>query len=303
MRGDPGETTVTVSEDGARRARLLVIGGAEDPDEEKMKILPYLVKMAGGPKARIVVCSSASESPEEKVDVYGELFRKLGAAEVIGAPVTDRNQASTDEMVEAVRRATAVFFTGGDQLRLTALIAGTEMCETIRERLYGGGLVVAGTSAGAAAMSSVMIIGGSSEGTVRRDDVELAPGMSYWRETVVDTHFNQRGRPNRLLTTLAHNPQVLGVGIDENTAIDLVPGDRFTVIGEGAVMVFNGRVTHTNAASAASDEVIAVTDAKIHVLPSGYGFDLRAARPLMPDGTRVEDGGPSSHSREARERG
>ena len=295
---------MTVSEnEAARRARLLVIGGAEDPDEDDMTILPHLVEMAGGKKARIVICSSPSENPEEKVDTYGELFRKLGVQEVIGAPITERNQANTPEIVEAIQRATAVFFTGGDQLRLTTLVAGTEMCETIRERLYGDGLVVAGTSAGAAAMSSVMIIGGSSEGTVRRKDVELAPGMSYWRETVVDTHFNQRGRPNRLLTIFAHNPQVLGIGIDENTAIDLVPGDRFTVIGEGAVMVFNGRVTHTNAASAASDETLALTDAKIHVLPSGYGFDLRAARPILPDGTRIEDDSAGSHSREARERG
>ncbi|HYH81130.1 MAG TPA: cyanophycinase, partial [Longimicrobium sp.] len=197
---------MTVSENGARRARLLVIGGAEDPDDENMTILPHFVEMAGGSKARIIVCSSPSESPEEKVDTYGDLFRKLGVEEVIPAPITDRNEANTDEMVEAVKRATGIFFTGGDQLRLTALVAGTEMCETIRERLYGDGLVVAGTSAGAAAMSSVMIIGGRSEGTVRREDVDLAPGMSYWRETVVDTHFNQRGRPSRLLTIFAHNP-------------------------------------------------------------------------------------------------
>lgn len=291
------------TENGRRSARLLVIGGAEDPDENDMHILPRLVEMAGGNRARIIVCSSPSRSPEEKVDVYGELFRRLGVAEVIPAPVTDRNQASTPEMVDAVKRATAVFFTGGDQLRLTALIAGTEMCETIRERLYGDGLVVAGTSAGAAAMSSVMIIGGKSEGTVRREDVQLAPGLGYWRETVVDTHFNQRGRPNRLLTVFAHNPQVLGVGIDENTAIELVPGHGFTVIGEGAVMVFNGRVSHTNAPSAANDETLAVTDAKIHVLPKGYGFDLRAGRPLMPDGTTIEQAASGSPSREARERG
>ena len=276
---------------GGREGHLLVIGGAEDPDEDAMRILPHLVEMAGGKKARTVVCSSPSEDPRDKVDTYAELFEKIGVAEVHGAAITDRKQAELPEHLEAIERATAVFFTGGDQLRLTALMAGTEFCENIRERLYGDGLVVAGTSAGAAAMSSVMVIGGRSEGTVKRDDVDLAPGLGYWRDTVVDTHFNQRGRVSRLLTIFAHNPQVLGIGIDENTAIDLVPGDRFTVIGEGAVTVFNGRVTHSNAPSAAGDETLALTDSTVHVLPDGYGFNLKTKRPILPDGSEI----PSNH--------
>ena len=270
-----------------RAGRLLVIGGAEDPDEDEMRILPKLVEMAGGRKARIIVCSSPSEEPEEKVDAYGELFEKIGVAEVIPAPITDRMQAQAPELMAAVERATAVFFTGGDQLRLTALVAGTDFCESIRARLYGDGLVVAGTSAGAAAMGSVMLIGGKEKGTVRREDASLAPGMGYWRDTVIDTHFNQRGRVSRLMTIFAHNPQVLGIGIDENTALDLVPGDRFTVMGDGVVMVFNGRVTHTNAPSAADDDTLAITDAVIHTLPDGYGFNLRTKRPILPGGEEI----------------
>ncbi|MBV9775231.1 MAG: cyanophycinase, partial [Gemmatimonadetes bacterium] len=153
-----------------REGHLLVIGGAEDPDENEMVILPRLVEMAGGKEARIIVCSSPSENPEDKVRVYGDLFEKIGVAEVYGAAIADRAEADTPENLEAVERATAVFFTGGDQLRLTSLIAGTDFSERIRERVYGDGLVVAGTSAGAAAMSSVMIIGGRNEGTVRRED-------------------------------------------------------------------------------------------------------------------------------------
>ena len=292
------------SNNGNRTGHLLVIGGAEDPDGESMRILPHLVEMAGGKSARIVVCSSPSEEPEEKVRVYADLFNKIGVEEVIPAAITERNQASERELLNALERATAVFFTGGDQLRLTALVAGSDFCERTRERLYGEGLVVAGTSAGAAAMSSVMIIGGTSEGTVRRADVQLAPGMGYWRETVVDTHFNQRGRPNRLLTIFAHNPQVLGIGIDENTAIEVIPGDGFRVIGEGAVMVFDGHVTHTNAPTAGNEDTLALTDSLVHVLPDGYGFDLKRGRPRLPDGTVIE---PSTavargQSRRARER-
>lgn len=286
-RGIEGQMRMERDQRPERAGRLLVIGGAEDPDEDNMRILPKLVEMAGGKKARVIICSSPSENPEEKVDTYGELFEKIGVAEVIGAPITERNQAHEPELVKAAGRATAVFFTGGDQLRLTALISGTEFCETIRSRLYGDGLVVAGTSAGAAAMSSVMIIGGPAEGTVKRQDVSLAPGMGYWRDTVVDTHFNQRGRVSRLMTIFAHNPNVLGIGIDENTALDLVPGDRFTVLGEGVVMVFNGRVTHTNAPDAGDDQTLAITDAVIHTLPDGYGFNLRTKRPILPSGDEI----------------
>jgi cyanophycinase len=281
-----GETAVEKRRNG-REGHLLVIGGAEDPDEDGMRILPHLVEMAGGKKARIVVCSSPSESPRDKVEVYGKLFEKIGVAEVYGAPIMDRNEADRPENLEAVERATAVFFTGGDQLRLTALLAGTDFAEKIRERLFGDGLIVAGTSAGAAAMSSVMVIGGKSEGTVRREDVDLAPGLGYWRDTVVDTHFNQRGRVSRLLTIFAHNPQVLGIGIDENTAIDLVPGEGFTVIGEGAVMVFNGRVTHSSAPQSSGDQTLSLTDSLVHVLADGYGFNLRTKRPILPGGEEI----------------
>jgi cyanophycinase len=130
-----------------------------------------------------------------------------------------------------------------------------------------------------------MFISGSSKGTVRRADVSLAPGLGYWRDTVVDTHFAQRGRISRMLVVFAHNPQILGVGIDEDTAIEVQPGVRFDVIGTGAVFVFDGTVTHTNAPDAGDDEIIAMTDSAMHVLPAGYAFDLQKKRPILPDGT------------------
>lgn len=266
-----------------RAGRMLVIGGAEDPDEDGMVILPHLVEMAGKGQAKVVVCSSPSADPQETVETYGRLFRKLGVKEVVDAPIAARLEADTPELLEAVDRASAVFFTGGDQLRLTALMAGTRFCERIRERLYGDELIVAGTSAGSAALSSVMIIGGPDGATVRREEVDLAPGLGYWRDVVIDTHFNQRGRVHRLLAIFASNPQVLGIGVDENTALDVVPGDRFSVLGEGAVMVFNGRVTHTNAPEVGSDETLAITDTKVHVLPRGYGFNLQTKRPIVPE--------------------
>jgi cyanophycinase len=267
---------------------MLVIGGAEDPDEEEMDILPHLMKMAGGGRGRILVCSAPSEEPEAKAQRgYRRLFEKLGAQEVCEATIRTRPEADEAPMLEALERATAVFFTGGDQLRLTSLIAGTKLARRIEERLFRDGLVVAGTSAGAAAMAGTMIIGGPSDGTVRRSDVELAPGFGYWRDTVVDTHFNLRGRMHRLLTIFAHNPQVLGIGIDEDTALELVPGKRFTVIGSGAVIVFDGRVTHSNAPDRGYSETLALTDSVLHVLAQGYGFNLETKRPILPKGEEI----------------
>lgn len=275
-------------EGGERRiGRLLLIGGNEDKNEDSMVILPHFVEMCGGKEARIIVCGTPSKDVEEKERTYRKLFEKIGVAEIMEPDVTRRNEGHDDQLIEMVRRATGVFFTGGDQLRLTAIVAGTPFGEEVRHRVFNEGLVAGGTSAGAAAMSSTMFISGNSKGTVRRADVSLAPGLGYWRDTVVDTHFAQRGRVSRMLVVFAHNPQVLGIGLDEDTAIEVHPGDRFNVIGSGAVFVFDGTVTHTNAPEAGDDDVIAMTDSMMHVLPSGYGFDLTRKRPILPDGERV----------------
>ena len=273
---------------GRQVGRLLLIGGAEDEDEHDTTILSRLVEISGEEEARVLVCTSPAANAEGTLEHYRGVFAKLGVAEVLGAPIHERTDADLPEFVDAVRRATAVFFTGGDQLRLTALIGGTHFSEAIRDRLFRDGLTVAGTSAGAAAMSSVMVGGGRKGSTVRRADVPLDPGLGLWRDTVVDTHFDQRGRVSRLLAVVAHNPQVLGIGIDENTAVEVELGERLTVIGEHAVMIFDGHITHTSAPSARNHDVLAVTDTLIHVLPAGYGFDLQCHRPLRPDGSVVE---------------
>lgn len=266
---------------------MLLIGGNEDPDEQHLEILPHLVRMAGGSRARMMVCSTPSQEQARKVRVYGKLFERIGVAEILDAPLGTRADAEADHFVEAAGTATAVFFTGGDQLRLTSIVGGTTFAEVLRRRLLEDRLVLAGTSAGAAAMSGTMLIGGSDAGTVRRADVDLAPGLAFWPDAVVDTHFNQRGRVHRILTVFGQNPQVLGVGIDENTAVEVEPGRRFTVVGACAVTVFDGRVSHTNAPERGDAEITTLTDARVHVLGSGYGFDLATSRPIHPDGTEI----------------
>lgn len=264
--------------------RLLLIGGNEDKNEDSMKILPHFVEMCGGRDARIIVCGTPSASVEEKERTYRKLFETIGVAEIMEPDITKRHDGADEDLVAMARRATGVFFTGGDQLRLTAILAGTPFGNEVQRRVFEEGLVAAGTSAGAAAMSSTMFISSNSKGTVRRADVSLAPGLGYWRDTIVDTHFAQRGRVSRMLVVFGHNPQILGIGIDEDTAIEVEPGVRFKVIGNGAVFVFDGTVTHSNAPEAGDQDIIAMTDSAMHVLPDGYAFDLRTKRPILPDG-------------------
>ena len=269
--------------------RLLVIGGAEDPDENDMRILPHFVKMCGGKRARIVVCGAPSEEVIDKERKYKTLFERIGAASVFETHIRSRVDGMAEDLIEATRRATGVFFTGGDQLRLTTNVAGTAFAECVHERLWNDGLVVGGTSAGAAAMSSTMLIGGRNEGTVRRSDIRLAPGFGFMRDVIIDTHFAQRGRISRLLTVLAQNPEILAIGIDENTAIEVDPTKRrFTVLGEGATFVLDGTITYSNAADAAEGDVLTTTDSLLHILAAGYGFDVSTKRPLLPNGRTIQ---------------
>ena len=264
-----------------RRGRLLLIGGNEDMDERDMRILPRLVELAGGKKSRILVCAAASAEPERSLEAFRKDLEKLGVGEVFRSPLNSRKEAESDELMDMLQRSTAVLLTGGDQLRATSMMAGTRFGDRLKEGYQRQGLLVAGTSAGAAAMSSTMIIRGIGD-TVRRDAVELAPGLGLLRDITVDTHFDRGGRVHRLMTVLAQNPATLGVGIDEDTAIEITPNRKLTVWGKGVVMVFDGRRAHTNAAEVTGKEAMALTNIKVHVLPERYGLDLKTLTPIVP---------------------
>src|SRR3954470_22206363 len=279
--GPEAEAMPAAAASRRRRGRLLLIGGNEDMDERDMRILPRMVELAGGKKSRILVCAAASAEPERSLEAFRKDLEKLGVPEVFRSPLNSREEADSDELMQMLERSTAVLLTGGDQLRATSMMAGTRFGDRLKDRYQREGLLVAGTSAGAAAMSSTMIIRGIGD-TVRRDAVELAPGLGFLRNITVDTHFDRGGRVHRLMTVLAQNPATLGIGIDEDTAVEIGPNRRLTVLGRGIAMVFNGRAAHTNAAEVSSREAIALTDVRVHVLPEKYGLDLRTLEPIIP---------------------
>lgn len=260
--------------------RLLAIGGGEDKEKDCL-ILKEFVRLAGDEKARIVVFTTATDSPEEAFAKYTEVFKRLGAKQIDAIDVSERMDAKNAKSIEKVKKATGIFFTGGDQLNITSLMGGTELQEAIMES-YASGVIVGGTSAGAAMMGNSMIVTGDSDQNPRVGSVEMAPGTDLIVGCIIDTHFSQRGRHGRLLTAIAHYPQDIGFGIDENTAM-LINKNKFEVIGEGAVTIIDGAaMTYSDVPYVEKGQSLALANVKIHVLPNSYKFDLKTREMIVP---------------------
>lgn len=267
---------------GQTEGRLLVIGGNEEKEGE-CRILREFVSLAGGSDARVVILTTATELPEEVGEEYRDIFERLGAGEVRVLHAETREESSRRELSEAIDAASGIFLTGGDQLRLTSILGGTEADRSILSA-FGGGAIVAGTSAGASAMAGTMIVSGDSADTATRSTVSMAQGMSLVADVVIDQHFAQRGRMNRLLASVAQNPHLLGIGIDEDTAVLVTPDGRCEVIGSQSVTILDGRHVHqTNVSDSSSREPLAITNLVMHVLPEGYGYDLVHHTPYQAD--------------------
>jgi cyanophycinase len=258
---------------------LIIIGGAEDKTGE-MEILRRFVELAGGRNARILVIAVASEFPAEVASAYVEVFTGIGVESVRKLGVSHRGHANNPYAVEAIEKATGVFFTGGNQVRITSLLGGTKL-DTVLHRRHEEGLVLAGTSAGAAMMSSVMIVGGLMENFFRVGIVELSSGMEFISGVLIDQHFEQRGRLRRLLSAVAQHPHDIGLGVDENTA-GVVRDGILEVIGENTVTVIDaGELSFTNLPNLNENDILTLCGVKIHILARGYRFDLRNREPLV----------------------
>lgn len=261
------------------QGQLVIIGGAEDKDGDCI-ILREFVRRAGGVKANIVVMTVATELPREVGEDYTKVFERLGVEEVRIVDTVTREDASSSSYLEAIEKATGVFFTGGDQARITSILKDTEIDKLLHKR-FSEGMAIAGTSAGAAMMPDVMIVEGDSETNPRIEIVEMDRGMGFLPGVVIDQHFAERGRLGRLLSAVAQQPVVLGFGIDENTAL-VVNNNELEVIGEGAVTVIDvSAITHTNLDQILKDEDLALCGVKLHILPHGYRFDLASRQPIL----------------------
>ncbi|MCX7781555.1 MAG: cyanophycinase [Negativicutes bacterium] len=257
---------------------LLIIGGNEDKQGECL-ILRKFVAMSGGREAKLAVITTATEMPREVGDEYRAMFRDLGAASTSILFIGNREAANDRNQVSELENATGIFFTGGDQLRLTSILGGSRVDMAIRAA-YRRGTVIAGTSAGASVMSDTMIVEGDSSDTLKKSSVNMAHGMGLLEEVVIDQHFAQRGRINRLLAAVAQNPYVLGIGIDEDTALIVSPDAKCEVIGSQTVTIVDGKhIIHSNISESKPFEALALTNVTLHVLPTGFGFDLKRRLP------------------------
>lgn len=258
---------------------LIVIGGHEDKTGERLILRAVAERLRGG---RLVLATIASHEPEGYLESYRDAFADFGVTDIVELYVNDRGETHDPDKLSVLDGVGGVFFSGGDQLRIASQIGDTPIEQRVRAIHDGGGLV-AGTSAGASVMSETMLVGGASSESHRIGDLRMAPGLGLIRNAIIDQHFAERGRIGRLLGAVAHNPRILGVGIDEDTAI-VVEGERFAVIGSGAVYVVDGEeVTQSNITEARSASALSMHDVRLHVLAAGDAFDLARRAPLGPN--------------------
>jgi cyanophycinase len=284
-----------MSNRGSKRSGglLIIIGGGEDKEGQRLILREVAKHLDGG---KLVLATVASHQPEGYFEAYQKAFADLGVMDLVELYVNDRAETLDPEKLRLFDGAAGVFFSGGDQLRISSQIGDTPIEQRVRELHERGGLI-AGTSAGASVMSETMLVKGTSGESYKIGDLHMAPGLGLVRDVIIDQHFAERGRFGRLFGAVAHNPRELGIGIDEDTAL-VLQDSRFEVIGNGCVYVVDGAgVTHSNIAEARPERALSMYDIRLHVLSAGDTFDLAKRRPAeVPDVTL-------SHAIEAPARG
>ncbi|MEW9121099.1 MAG: cyanophycinase [Thermotaleaceae bacterium] len=259
---------------------LVIIGGAEDKKTHKV-ILKKLLELTQKKDPSFVVITTATQHPKEAGEQYKQVFKSIGIEKTQVLNIESREDANHQEMIEEMLKGDCIFFSGGDQLRISSILGGTQIHENLHKAVNLG-KVIAGTSAGASMMSEIMVVEGADKEAPSRCTIKMAPGMGLIEGVIIDQHFNQRGRIGRLLSAIAQNPHSLGIGIDENTAIVVNHKGEFEVIGSGVVTVIDGRtIEFSNTCEQYPNEPLAITNVKLHVLPNEYGYSIANKYPII----------------------
>ena len=256
-----------------RSARLVIVGGAEDRLQDRV-ILRRFIDYSGGPRSRIRLITAASGVPEVVAQSYAHVFAEMGAQDFAVLPLRDRESAFADGLVNEILHANGVFMSGGDQSRLMAAIWETPVLGALHQAFHFGGCCIGGTSAGAAVMSRHMISQGPALLRPRKDAIDTDIGLGLLPAAVVDQHFSERRRLARLLTALARRPDLLGVGIDEDTALVVERGQAIEVIGQGVVTLVDPSQVRTNMDELQADEQIEMLGLQLHTLPAGHRYTV-----------------------------
>jgi cyanophycinase len=258
--------------EGASRGWIIPIGGAENKENDR-HILERFVQCSGGRDADIVVIPTASRL-HETGPRYQQLFKDIGAARVEVMDFDTRRDCQEAARLARLETATGIFFTGGNQLRLTTLLGGTPVAKLVRLR-NAAGVAVGGTSAGASFLSEHMIAFGDEGSSVISGSVRLAPGLGLTNRFVIDQHFRERDRLGRLLTALAYNPFAVGIGLDEDTAAFIGPDETIEVAGSGGVTVVDAAdVSYSSMDSVTEGEPVCMLGLRLHILVAGATFNM-----------------------------
>jgi cyanophycinase len=284
------------------KGKLISIGGAEDKGTEseghytqqnnlnffELGILKRVVHVMGGVNVRIEVITTASSIPVEVGENYMTAFGKIGCTNVGVMNIRNREDARKQEYVDRIKLCDGVMFSGGDQLRLTTIFGGTEFLDILHER-YMHGLVIAGTSAGAMAMSNTMIYQGKSDLAHLKGEVKITTGLAFINNVIIDSHFDKRGRFNRLAQAVASNPSCSGIGLGEDTGVIVTNGNHMEVIGSGAVVVIDGKdIHHSNITDVGIGTPISVENLRVNILVHGNSY-LVKERQFVPGVAVAQD--------------
>ncbi|WP_297520907.1 cyanophycinase [uncultured Clostridium sp.] len=254
------------------KCRFIIIGGAEDKNGKK-KILKYVSEQINSDEL-LLIATVASECPNEAIKEYKKIFKSLGLSNLEELYVNSRNECLDEKKIELVKRAKLIFFTGGDQLRITSILGGTPLYYELKNQ-FNNGCIYVGTSAGASVVSETMVVQGEDDKSPSKCYVNMSKGLGLIKDIIIDQHFAQRGRIGRLLAMVAQNPENLGIGIDEDTAIIINSENMLEVIGSGAIYIVDGRnITYSNVSEQEYKELLSMYNVKLHVLTPGKKYDL-----------------------------
>ncbi len=274
-----------MEEEKCIQGTLIPIGGNEDKGEDEMEnngldfieegILAHVVKESGGNQAKILVIPTASSIPDRVAKNYLTAFEKLGCENVEVLNIRDKSHSEDPVNLRAVEGANCMMFSGGNQSKITAAISGTSMHELMVQRFTYDDFVIAGTSAGAMAMAQEMIAGGSSKEALQKGAVKMGRGLGFIPKLIIDTHFVKRGRFGRMAEAVAAFPNLLGMGLGEDTGVVIKNCNEFEVIGSGMVILFDGsQLTHNNHQILYEGTPMSMSNMITHVLSNGDRFNI-----------------------------
>jgi cyanophycinase len=278
------------------KGKLIAVGGAEDKgtDLEKgeihrnnlnffeLGILRRIAEETGGSSARIEVITTASMIPQEVGNNYLNAFGKIGCVNIGEMHIRNRSDADNEDYIDRISNCDAVMFSGGNQLRLSATFGGTDFLRIIQDKYINENFVIAGTSAGAMAMSRTMIYEGNATRAHFKGEVKIATGLGFIDNVIIDSHFEKRGRFGRLAQAVAANPSCIGIGLGEDTGMLILEGNKMEAIGSGLVIIVDGHdIKHCNIADIPDGNPISIENLKVHFCEKGNGYILRERKFLM----------------------